>query len=402
MNKTVFIFLSAVMNGANLYSSGFLELGDFIKKVERENPEINSAKRFYEAQTAKISQSSLPPDPSLEFEKMNVGGSEERSFYIKQELPNPLKLSSSRKTAGKNSDYYGFLYISVKNEILTKAKNAFYDYSLAAQHEKIYAEMLSLLDNISKISEANYATGGIKAPDALKINIEYSKMKNLLGIAKYRKEKTGELLNSFTGDEGAPPEPEVTEELSPASDFEELNSSLLKNNPEIRLEAANLEKSELELKSAGYSRYPDFMLGYRKRFYSEMNGTYDIVLGITLPLFFNKNKAFIDEVKSLKEAARERYNYSVFSNSYALKESFIDLKSAYESARLYKEIILPQSEESVENSLSYYQTGQAGVIDVLDSAKTYLDARLSYYERLADYHKSKAALKRATGDIYEE
>jgi cobalt-zinc-cadmium efflux system outer membrane protein len=59
-----------------------------------------------------------------------------------------------------------------------------------------------------------------------------------------------------------------------------------------------------------------------------------------------------------------------------------------------------QSQSALESALSAYSTGKLDFLNLLDSERMLLQARLAYVEQQSNYQKTLAALERAVGGSF--
>jgi len=97
MKKYLFalLFFISFLN-LNIFSQNKeININALIKEAIERNPEILSAKKEYEFYRSKISESSYPSNPQIEFERMYSG--DEKNFVIRQELEFPTKLHIKKR-----------------------------------------------------------------------------------------------------------------------------------------------------------------------------------------------------------------------------------------------------------------------------------------------------------------
>ena len=67
------------------------------------------------------------------------------------------------------------------------------------------------------------------------------------------------------------------------------------------------------------------------------------------------------------------------------------------SISIYRDGLLPQTEQSFQAAVAAYQTGSVNFMTLLDAQRTIRDVRMGYYKALVDYEQSRADLERAVG-----
>ena len=102
----------------------------------------------------------------------------------------------------------------------------------------------------------------------------------------------------------------------------------------------------------------------------------DVTFGLTLPLRRDKYRADLsraaDELSAARLSRADAYNEMAF----AVRDQVVRLQTLAEQIRLVGDVLLPQTDEALRSTEAAYETGQAGVLDLLDSERSRLDVRL--------------------------
>ena len=129
----------------------------------------------------------------------------------------------------------------------------------------------------------------------------------------------------------------------------------------------------------------------------EDNGK-DIVafsVGITIPLFRKRIRAGVAEAQeserantALLRAVRDQLRFDV-------QDALLRADSLFERAELYRDVIIPQAEESLASAEAAYATDHLGFIDLLDAERILFQSRLSYHRLISDLWIVHADLEQA-------
>ncbi|HBB68286.1 MAG: hypothetical protein A2X28_05590 [Elusimicrobia bacterium GWA2_56_46] len=383
-----------------------LNLKAYLDEVRAGNPEIAAAAALSGVYSARIKQAWLPEDPQLEFERMYAdgtlgSGAAERNILIRQAFRNPYKMYLQKGAAAAENGYYSGLKEDRINRTLAEARAAFYEYALAWHHELVYSENLELSKKFSRIAETRYAVNQGSQSDAIKAQVELSKAMNMVITARQEKETAAARVNNLRGKRPDAPvaEPEPLEANAPVFEYSSLEAAVLAKNPYLAAMASRLKSAEkkLSLARAGYA--PDFMLSWRRRASDDaaMNGTYDVSLGLTVPLWFAKQSAGTREARSERDMAAAEYEAA--GNSVLLELKTITVKLDYyrRLTDLYGNTALPQAEVSLKASEAAYQAGKTDFLDLVDANRTLLETKREYYEYIAAYASWLGRLESLTG-----
>ena len=64
---------------------------------------------------------------------------------------------------------------------------------------------------------------------------------------------------------------------------------------------------------------------------------------------------------------------------------------------LYDNALIPEAELAFHSDEAGYEAGRTDVLNLIDSERVYLNAKVSYFQALAEALKSYAAIERAVG-----
>jgi outer membrane protein TolC len=81
----------------------------------------------------------------------------------------------------------------------------------------------------------------------------------------------------------------------------------------------------------------------------------------------------------------------------AVQQAYVRVGAAEERALLLRTTILPQSRQTLDVSRIAYQTSRVEFLEMLDSARTLLDAQLEYERAVSDLQQALADLERSIG-----
>ena len=394
----------------NLKAAAGLSLAEVLSEVREKNPDLKAAKAVSEVYKSRIKQAYILKDPVIEFERMYtpsgksfLNNAGERNISVSQEIDNPYKLLLRKNVAKDEHAFYTALYETKERELTAKAKALFYEYYIASRAEQIYNETVDVLRGFSKIAEAKYSVGKASQSDAIKAQVELSRTLNMLVTVKQEKETAKAMLNALMDRDtlAALPEPAELEPAQTGADYEKLRATAIAANPGLKAYSIKVNQAERRLSLSKAEYLPDFMLLYRKRKApgSEMNNTYDIALGLTVPLWFSKQKAMVKEAGAEREMAQAEYKAARNELASDLREADIKAGSSLRLVELYRGSVIPQAEEALKIAQSGYQAEKADFMDLLDAQRTLLDFRMDYYRYVVDYRTWLARVEQLSGEI---
>jgi outer membrane protein TolC len=139
------------------------------------------------------------------------------------------------------------------------------------------------------------------------------------------------------------------------------------------------------------------MLQHRQRSDPMRGRTYDAILGLSLPLWFWKPAAMVQEAKDEREMAQAELSAARFNTRADLTAAWSRARTAQRLLEAYRTTLLPQAEESLKVAESGYQSEKSGFLDLLDAQRSLLNFKLEYYQTMAEYEARMAELERIVG-----
>lgn len=392
--------------GIDDVSSGTITLSQVLDLAERINPEILAARRKWDAASQRIRQAATPDKPRLDIERMYtpsgksiLTGADEKNIAISQEIPFPSSLYLRRGVAAKEAGMAEQAYRAKLREVLARARSTYSMLYLSQKSLEIFNENIDLMRRFSKVAESKYTAGHASQSDALKAQVELTKMLNMNVILNQEKESAQAMLNALLGRSARAPLAPAAEPAAPrlAATLDELEGQALTDRPELREAKLAAQRAGKSLALARSEFLPDFMLQYRRRSDSMRGITQDGMVGFSLPLWFWKPAAMVAEAKAEKEMSEAELEAMRLMTLSDLRSSYVRAQTAQRLAEIYRTSVLPQGEAALKVAEAGYQAEKAGFLDLLDAQRTLLNFRLEYYQYLAEYQQRLAELERAVG-----
>lgn len=401
-----FILLALGTVAMSSFAQEHAALSSLVAIAKEKNPEIIATREMWNVAKVKILQERTWDNPSVfvDYQKMpidefNTGKADETMYGITQMIPFPGKLSIKGKLSKLDAERTEWDYKETELRIITKLKTAYAKYYYINKSIEIYNENLELMKNIAAVAEKKYVSGKATQGEVLRTQVEASKMHNMLITMKQEKELAAAELNTIIGNDPDEKMP-ATEDLLPVyikNNWNEIRKIIAEKNPQLNKEKINVLMGNWATRYAKTSFLPDFDLTYRKR---QMNGDWsgqDLMIGLSLPLWFWKPAYNVRELSyELKASLSGQKNVELMT-IYAGKEQFIKLQALERQIELYKTTFLPQAEQSFKVTESLYRSDKEDFLMLLESERAFLDFQLDYYKNISEYHQNRAELEKIAG-----
>jgi len=385
------------------------DLKGILEYARKENPEIKAYRERVSAFGEKAKYAGILDDPTLkiEFEDLpkdnpfpNPNRAEMTRYTISQMFPFPGKLSLMEKMAKKEASMTGEELRDKEIEILTMIKMAYFDYYYTDRAIIITREIRDLLLNLERIAEIRYSTGLVPQQDIIKAQVELSMITNELITMESEKKILQARLNSLLNRPPTAPlaDPKELVLKPPIPEIEALTERSLKRNPMIKAMQYNIESRESNRDLAKLNYYPDFMLGIAPIQRMEKFSSWDVMIGLNIPLWWKKYDYRLREAVANLNSSKERLDNLKNQVSFEVSQAYIKVETAKRIIELYETGLLPQARLSFESSLINYQTGKIDFLTLLENQRTLKKTRVEYLRALVDYRVRVAELERAVGE----
>ena len=389
-----------------------LTLEQLVGDAMRENPQLKSMRAKWEAMKQRPAQERTLPNPMLTYSGMDMidGGTwpdtQEKRIMVQQEFPWFGKLGLKGKVAEKDAESMQREYEAMQREVIMMVKGSYFDLYATQRALSITRAEEDVLKQMQKIAEANYGVGEITQQDVLKAQAEISMLKaRILELEQQQtvlKAKLNQLLNRRAD---SPLGLAVTE---PQREFEFQADQLFglaeKNRPEIKQARAQIERSQRERDLMKKEFFPDYRLGVEYRNvgvdwsdFSRSDNMVMFTIGIDLPIWQTKYRAGVREANKMIESTKAALEAAETQTSYDVQDASFKLLTARRSLDLYKSALVPQAEARFNASEAGYRTGKVDFLDLLESERFLLNARVMAVMAEGNVGMQLARLERAVG-----
>ncbi len=386
------------------------DLDHLVQALLQNNPAILAARRAVDAKKAMVTPARTLPDPSISFQTMGnllpptvMAGdpSSARVLTFSQELPFPGKLNLQGQIAAAEADAESWKYEEVRREKIADLKMAYYDLYLSQTLTDVVSKSKALLTQFAEISEARYKVGQGEQQDVIKSQVEVSRLLDRLATLQRDRDSALARINTLLYRS-----PDATIDRLPelpkpklALSLGDLYRKASDNNPQVRMNRKEIDRSELSISLAKKSFYPDFEVGfsyYNRRDLPEM---YGLMFKAKVPLYFwRKQRPELESATSDLLGQRRQYDNTLSTLYFSLKDPYLRTSTDANLLELYGGAIVPQATLALESSISSYRVGKVDFLSLLSNQQTVLEYEMKYYEVLVDYYKALVTLESLTGE----
>lgn len=385
------------------------KLDALVREALERNPEIQAARRAIDAKRARIPQSKAWPDPKVSFSYAGNGlppltlmrgdPSSTRQIMAEQEIPYPGKTRLRGQMATKEADAETLSYQGVWRRVVAEVKQAYFDLGFVDQSLATLHKDRDALRKFEEVAEARYSVGKAAQQDAIKAQVELSKLTERETVLQQTRQTLEAQLNSLRDLPVETPAPIATDHhASPLPySLEELESAAQSNFPALKQQRTMVEANGIAVDLARRELRPDFSLGYAYMQRAALPDMKGLTFSITLPVFHrNKQDQAIAEAAANLEASRRMEENELTTLRYRVKREYLAAQAADTLMQLYSKGIVAQSSLALESSVAGYEVGTLDFLNVLSNFTSVLDYELAYHMQVAEHEKALARLEELT------
>jgi outer membrane protein TolC len=306
----------------------------------------------------------------------------------------PGKLKTAGRRALENARAAGQRFEAARLDLRARVVMAWFEYALLAESIRVREADLSFLETIVEATEARVRAGAVPQQDVVKARTQRDLARNRLETDRSRVPGRRAALNALLNRE-------PLADLDMPRDFprarplkesdQEVLARLAERNPDLEALAREAAGREEAVSLMRQQYIPDLGLGAS----ADMGGMARSIMGmLTLPLLrYPAIEASIAQAKAeleMTRAMRRQAEHDLKAKAVLL---LYDFRNADRQAALYQTAILPQADHVVEATRAAYTAGRVPAIELLDSQRMRLEARLMLAEIKAEREKLLAELE---------
>jgi outer membrane protein TolC len=409
-NATLVLASALSAFGQEAAPSRSTPLSRLLAEAEANNPEISAANHQALAARQMAPQTTALPDPKFSYQQLSVGSPRPFAGYTNsdfafigigasQELPYPGKLRLRGQVAEREADTKQAEIEVTKTGIADAVKTDYLQLAYLQQTLGILRQNEAVLDQLIEDATAHYRVGQGMQQDVLEAQVNRT---NIVKEITMHHQQVGQVEAHLKGlvhrDQASPDI--VTEDLTETSHklgASELLALVQKGNPQIQVDASDIQHQDAQVASAKQEGKPDFELGYQyQNTDRKFRDYYMFTFGIRLPRK-KRVKAEIAEAQEKLIASRQMLDAHLQQQLAQVKKEDVQATSDEELLKEYREGLLPQADAAYQATLSAYASNREQFTHVLQYLASLLNLKLEYSQTLLDHETALAHLESLTG-----
>jgi outer membrane protein TolC len=251
---------------------------------------------------------------------------------------------------------------------------------------------LAWLETMVVATEERYRAGAASQVELLRIQNELARRANQLRTETSRRDHERLSVNRFLNRDLNAPLPPL--EMPPPAEAVFYQQKLVDRaaafEPKLRVMQREIQQAEASVAVTRKSRLPDVIAGIEGRQYSGDGGFREGMFTVSLSLpWFNRGKYRSDlardeaRLKAVELDAAD-YQLSVLEEVHQLT---VGIDAARREALLYRDEILPRSQQALESAHANWAANRGMFNDVMETRRMLLEAQLMHARALSEQHQ---------------
>ena len=404
----IWLLLFSVFLLAASYSSDDPQLASLIDEALKNSPEIQASSSRREAARLRIPQAGSLPDPQFSFGYQNEGfdrytygemSGSQWMFSASQQFYFPGKRALKEEMVKLDVESLTAMHDLLKLKTVARVKELYYDLFLAYKNIDLIAGKRELLIRVEELTLARYATGKAMQQDVLMAQTEKYMLLEKEEMLKQKVLSLAAMLGAAIGrHSGQVERPNEPKYLPYSLEIDAALDLVLKNSPEIRSRGKMIDAADTRLKMAQREYLPDFTFGgsYYNRS-GDFKDMWAATLTFNIPLYFySKQRPATQEAKANISQAKQELEAVKLMIGAALRDNYSMLRSSEKLMAIYKNGLIPQNSQYMEQALTGYATGKTEAVNIISRVKTLLDYEFLYWSQFVERQKAIARLHAIT------
>jgi outer membrane protein TolC len=398
--------------------SGPQPLGVFVTFALSQNASVQAARKRVEAAALRIPQAASLKDPMLDVigwpfypnVPQTASGRMTVDLMVSQEVPWFGKLRTKVEAARQELNTARAELAAAELKTIEEVRRAYYELFFVQQAIGITERDRAALGNLVEVANTLYTTGTTSQQDVLRLQAELSNVDGeLIRLRQMRASAQAELARLL---HISPETPLAAVDRLPQEDvpgdLESLYQQAITARPELHAMLAEIERDRRMVELARLEYYPDatFQLGWgemttNRAIAPTADGIDNVTVGlaVNLPVYRQRLNAAVREAESTAVATARQYDQMRDETQRDVKQLFTQATTQQELEHLFRESIIPKTEQAFEIAVRGYQVGEVDFADLIANWRELLRFHVAHVQLQAQLRQTLASLERLVGGL---
>lgn len=384
----------------------------YISYALSQNPDIEAARKRVDAAAYRVPQAASLRDPMFGMTVFpepvqTAAGQQELALNASQQLPWFGKLDTRAAAAEEDTNVARAQLATVELGVIEQVKRSYYELYFIQKATRITEDNRKLLLDFVRIADSKYRTGKASQQDVLRAQVEVSNLDSQLIRLRQQidsaQAKLARLLHV------SPDTPVRALEQAPRQqipqDLKRLYEQAIAQQPELHAQLAAVQRDRHKVELARLEFFPDLTAGMTWIGTSAAglspvaNGEDPLLLGfsVNLPIYHKRLEAGVREAESRVVASTRQFDSLRDRTAESVKDLYVRVTSQYDLVKLFRDDIIPKSEQTLEVSRAAYQVGDVDFLQLIDNWQRLLRFQITYHRLESQLQQTLATLERVVG-----
>jgi cobalt-zinc-cadmium efflux system outer membrane protein len=376
-------------------------LREALRLFRENNLSLQRAQSEAQARRGMARQAGAYPNPTLQatHEPLWRGGTRQSETY--------LNLSQQVEWSGRSARIRSAQEAAAAARAQTAADSArlalqvteaYVDAATAESRRRRLEQVTRVVRRADSSMAERRSEGDASGYAARRIRLERARYEQRLAAARLEARSARRQLALLILPDEAPP---VAAEPLPAATPPDISRAgalraALRDRPELRRRQSEVEAQEAARRAARRDAWPDpsVTAGYKR----QSNGAEGAFLGVGIPLpLFDRNRGAAEAASARLRAAQTRQTLARREIRNEVRRAYAAYTSTRRQSKLLEDDLLRGSGDLLRIAQTSYDEGEMSLVELLDAADAYRDARVRAVDLRADLWTRYFSLLRAMG-----
>ncbi len=394
------------------------ELRRCIESALERHPGLLASRASFEAARVRVPQATALPDPTLSLSQAlrrveTRVGSQTGGITLTQSFPWFGARELRGRVALREADARRRLHQADQREVIARIKQTFYELAFLDATLRLLAQERSLLGHYETLARARYASGQGRQQGVIRLQTEITRVMDREEQVGSQRRTLAVSLNTLCARDPATSVAAIAAIPRPGAplDRERLLDLAEHNRQELLAAAALVRAGEGAVELAALSFKPRFTASLALMNVAgrdpadsplplpsdEGKNSVSVSVGVSLPVWKESYRAGVEAAGHQLTLRRHRLDEARDAMEDAIERALIRIRTLDEQIALLDRILIPQSEESLHATEAAYETGQVGILELLDSERVQLDVLRMRARHVSDSLIALSELERGVG-----
>ncbi len=384
---------------------------DLLRIAEDRNPRLRGAFEDWRAALEELPQAVALPDPRLSVsvalsELQTRNGPVRGRLGLSQPFPWPGTLSTAGRRAAERAEASRLRYAATRLAVRRDLRVSWSEYAYLQSALVVARGQLSLLQQLHGVAQTLFSTGKASQSDVIRLQVEIGDLNDQIqGLEDRRSSLTARiaaLLDLPAGTVVGWPSQDALEDLVIPVETE---PEALAQNPELLAAEHRIAAAQAGIELAELAFYPDFSVGAE---WSPVGNTslpgapdpgrdgFGLAFGIEIPFQRGRLRAGAAQAEARSRSAEAMLRTTRTRLEAELADALYRARDAERRLTLYRDGLIPKSEEAFRATLTSYQADGSSFDSLIDTERALLQFELDAARALSDRANARADLLRLT------